>query len=1443
MRYIVRAFALVWLFCALVTGCAQQRSPINRVQANALAKSFFVGDLVDPADDPEFYMRVSVVDVMYGANSDGLITSTDGQPLTRVRWEITEKNLLARLTYELVKDSDHKGARLTADGQIVAAFDIVKHFDVRNDYNPSTGEEYNVVVENDSDRPWYQRGYFRVDWSKNLITDAYSLDTLSQTGIEYGVKWDPVAYYVGDPSHPDSPVFDVESGYFDITTKALATPRVFEGDFGSFPACLLLGGTPDTSCNPTEVKLRNSFMRVQNHDYEPIDWDGARMDIVGVFSQDRYGYDRGYGIVDEKWHRFAARWNLFARSHTEVPCATKATTPFGLDANRDVSPKDGTADECKDAGRLVGGDTERRLGGSHCDVFAHLCTIPLRDRVIKTIPWYVNSDFAPELFDATRETLEAWNNAVRVSVLSGRVAECRRVGEQGCEATMGWPKSWSDDYVPPVGDDAPFKVANVFALCHNPVQGGDSPACGPVGLAPRLGDLRFNFINIINAPQSQSPWGIMVDSEDPLTGEKISGSVNMWGARTDHASATLVDLVMLLNGLLDPTNYIQGKNVAQWVEELQKGGVAAQAGQALTPEELDRGLAAFDPKVLASYLGNSTKVEENPHLRHKNRAKALIDSGRLGPGNTVLAQRLRQLQGSAVEARMISPEMTQLAGYDPSAAPTAAAIKRASPFGWKNPAMRRAARQRALIERAHRGSCRIEAADPDNITGLAFAAAKLFGKPNAADAKAVQDWRLKVYEWARIQYSKGVLAHELGHSMGLRHNFAASFDSLNYDVEYWQLRSKNGTVTKDCPAGTTDGSQCIGPRWRDPITQEELDNNIGFYATTSVMDYPGETAQDQRLLGKYDRSAMRFIYGGTVDVWAEPGLSVNATGQSKAKAYRLTAFASSPGLTGIYYFPVANAKTGAPSNEFIHYSQYQNELKLLANCQASQAADAVLGQKCTEAPLDVVDYRDMSPFVKDKKYAIFSWGRTEGTVDPAGRVRRGYLFMGDEFADAGNVTTFTNDAGADAYEIVRFLASQYQLRYVLDGFRRNRTGYGSDAVTARMQAHYFDPIESIAKTFSFGALLDGDPTAPTAALLADGNYGPLALASSQALDLFAQIMTRPEPGYYCSSDVTTCAFVSQHYGLDGELFGADSDSLPASNNYNFHIALGDGRFVHNDFDYTQGYWWNDYQTQTGAYYEKVWAMYYLSEAFDNFISNSKEDFVDSRYKNVNFATVYPDQVRRLYNNLLTDDLDVYAPRVKGLATAKKNAPLGSLLFPTWTDRTGLGTFPKGAQMVEPNWGWNERIYAMVWGSMYFATNWSYDWLHQARIAVLPTDQPAWPEDEIYAFFYPKNGMTYRAHSNGSEKLLGLTRQKSAGARMLEWANKLLTLAYAVKLDANNEPIRDQYGRPILVLDKQGHAKIVDVGAAAALQSYVDQIDMFRQITTAFAQPTDDLPKP
>src|SRR5215471_624102 len=116
MRWIVLVSLVL---AAFFGGGCQERDPINRVQAGAVPKTFFVGAIKDPSDDPEFYFRTTVVDVAAGAGSESLFTSSDAQTLVRVRWEITEAELLARLTYEEVQDTDHAGTRRTPDGQIV----------------------------------------------------------------------------------------------------------------------------------------------------------------------------------------------------------------------------------------------------------------------------------------------------------------------------------------------------------------------------------------------------------------------------------------------------------------------------------------------------------------------------------------------------------------------------------------------------------------------------------------------------------------------------------------------------------------------------------------------------------------------------------------------------------------------------------------------------------------------------------------------------------------------------------------------------------------------------------------------------------------------------------------------------------------------------------------------------------------------------------------------------------------------------------------------------------------------------------------------------------------------------------------------------------------------------------------------------------------------------
>jgi len=319
-----------------MVGCAQERPTINRVDSYALAKNFFVGPKInDPTDDPEFYAATTIVDVPYGVQT-GVFTGAVGE-LRRIKWEVTKETLNARLTFEPIQNADGKGNRSTNSGQIVASFKIDSHFDIKREYNPQTGEELNVIGENTTDRPWYERDYMRVDWSSNLVEASNSFDPLAGLRAD-GQSIEPLTYRV-DPTDPDAPVFGKpEEGYFDITNKVYLKPREING----VPACfyyaaIVVGGSyPYGICDSSEIKLRLSFQRIAQRgeagfrDYEPKEWDGARFNAHGAFTHDRLGYDRHYGVVDSSWHHLLQRYNIWDKSHID----TMACTAPG-DANND----------------------------------------------------------------------------------------------------------------------------------------------------------------------------------------------------------------------------------------------------------------------------------------------------------------------------------------------------------------------------------------------------------------------------------------------------------------------------------------------------------------------------------------------------------------------------------------------------------------------------------------------------------------------------------------------------------------------------------------------------------------------------------------------------------------------------------------------------------------------------------------------------------------------------------------------------------------------------------------------------------------------------------------------------------------------------------------------------------------------------------------------------
>ncbi len=1522
------------LLAALVAACAEERPAINRVQPYALKKADFVGtDLKDPKDNPEFWTQATLIDVGYGAAQFGLFNSTFTQNLSRIRWQITENYLFARLAYERVKDSDGKGAgKAVVDGQIVAAFRIEKHFDVSRDYNPTTGEQINVINENSSDRPWYEREYMRVDWSKNENTDSYDFDTLSMLGVYGGVKYEALAYDITDPRDPHAPVFDMDNGYFDITNKAFAKPQLVDlshlgWGIDQMPACMLpadfSGGTsPKGNCNPVELTLRQSFRKVEDHDFEPRHWDGQRFQAAGGFYTERYGYARNYQMSDDKWFRFLNHYQIWKRSHFytdaekmtgQVACFTSKTTPAGKDANRD-DDKDGTADECKTAGK-----------GSRCDTFKQRCTLPYAKRQTRTIPWYYTQGDAEEYFAPTKDATHNWDVALRVAVRAAQYAECMATSGTDCAKTypvyfgqqnhnqdaidlarevdacrnkeayagqdcnaladsLGKKRGYDDGVI------SIAKMSEIVVLCHSPVEAGDPAACGTKrlekgltakacaaavkagnddtikkckkGRTARQGDLRYHKVNVFMAPQSPSPWGIYADAEDPLSGETIAASVNVWGWVNDYLSQHYIDVMRYIKGELKTADITDGKHVKDWVDAQRKGTTGGVLPR-LTNEQIDHRVAEFTGvgakrlRMLSQTQPQSVTAAAQalyPKLTGVAASSTVLPSMR-----ATYQARQKAASGSQFEAKLMTKAMQQLHGVTGVPLSTKM-LKQVSPLAGGNPSVARNMRHALQAKLAERGSCVLHphrVAAPFSLTGLADKLEAKFGKFSAGDNAATQAARAeKMRKYLARRFQMSVVAHEMGHSVGLRHNFVGSSDAWQYRPQYWQLRTSNGKVTNQCADLVTDGSKCTGPRWFDPVTKEERDNLIWMWMHSTVMEYPGDISQDMLGLGVWDFAAVKLLYGDVATVSQDPKMMAGKA-RSIAMMMKMDNFG---GILGMK--PYAGNLLGQYTPR--HYSEMQSLFKLINNC--SNVADInafkpasydettegkwnplldgmlvkVGGQysRCEEYKVDYVPWNSLRMPKTGEYYQVFRGGPS---FDKKGRMRMPYGFGTDSWADLGNLSVYRHDNGADAYEIFNFMITQQEVGHIFDNYRRGRQAFSVRDAVDRTLTRYNEKLRDGAKGLglirniyaevSYNAGYDFDSFWPTVSsmMLRDN-----VVASSMVFDHFTRLLARPEAGeHYLPSGSSVLRSKNDDFSTSG----ATLVNVPnGATGYYKSVGVG-GKLVGNEMADDKGEYNVEYTVNAGSYYEKLYSAMLMTESVDNFVSDSRLDFTDPRYRSVALAELFPDGYRRWLANNLTDDDTIKGPRLAADASGKplvdsKKYPSTPIGWTSWWPSTpkvcfpGEGTticnapagpnsttlkpkVPANQVTLDPQVGWEQQKFLIAWTMLYLPENEKSQWLDMMRVWELGKNADPGFKNRIE--FHDPTGRTYIAKTFGKETIFGKKVQKGIAARVLEQANDYLKNAYVTTggKDLDNDGTPDWYiptisattGQPMVKFDQ------------------------------------------
>ncbi|MGZ3418499.1 MAG: hypothetical protein ACXVEE_11575 [Polyangiales bacterium] len=1435
-----------WVGASAISGCASEREPINRVQANAIHKVDLVGDFRNPTDAPEFYMRSLVLAVQRTNpwTSDGI------QDLTRrVRFEVTEKFLIARNAYEFITTSDGQGGPRgkTNDGLIVSIWPIDSHFDIRRGYNSVTGEELNVVEENSTDRAWYEREYMRVDWSRNLINDPNAFFNDGGYGDDGNtMHLEPVAFYENDPNRWDASNFDELSngGYFDLTSKWLWKPSAttYTDDWGSIdiPDCLLENdrlynssyvADPSIGCGAQEMTFRTSFYKVptgdQSTDYETMEISPWQGNILGTINMSRSGYDRQYGIVDQTWHTFVQRFNIWKKSHTDTVCGQSEVKADADGACAAINPN------------------------SLCDMNAKRCTIPYTDRQVSPIAFVVDPDMPTALYPSTQKSIDEWSRAITRGVAYAREAECRRTGGDRADCHG----RFFDGPIDPKKEDQPkADQGPTVVMCHNPIAEGDNPACGATGTKIRKGDIRHHMIGWWSNPSFERPLGVIVPSGDPISGENIGSIVNIFGASVETYTARARDQLQLINGDFSPSEYAAGiprqlydegriydtDPLADPILDSFTAHAPTTPAPAMKKSEVEAKMKAINVDALqkaygwsASKVAGMTDIQKKVAWYSHVKSEAAAGTPGFASATTYAAKiegRVDALKKAGYEPKVAGAEWMAGSGIDPRLASDAKVQSAFSPLSGVNPTRLAMRKQKTMAA----GGCKLKAPDLLKFDWQAGYAAKMKARyPDGAkasgpmaDAAGVSGQTIDrvvrgklIYRELLAPMYEFTLLHEMGHLMSMEHDFSGSWDSPNFESEYWILRAngdKKNMAT--CPDGGRDPAtdNCMGPRWLDPVTTDEIGttkgkehDSIDSYAVASVMDYKFDSLYAAKL-GPLDRMAAKYIYTGLVELFDDDQFSLIKNSSNVGGKY----LSSLTLLNSEGWFVGGNEK---------HYTDVGRDLNLFDPGRCRPQTDAeraagtgALGVVCAPVHKDHSFLRDM-----DAKLPSGGWP-VDLTVQFAkdkltGKIRWPYK-VGD--GETAYVHQWMYDNGADFYEITKDILERYELMYLDSFFRKGSRERDWESLPESLQGRFFDRVQSL----QWNALADIVPGGAGVGVegtdyMSEGKR----LSLIMLFDSMQRSLLRPQPGAYALAKVPGAMF---------DLYSSNSES--ADPKAAFNLGAGDARYIDSKFDATKQYDFLAYGDRIGSFAEKPLAAIALTDSRPQLSTVERLTYLDGRNVMFSFRQAIPEAFDRLVAGVLADDWDTVAPYVDGTKDASGIASLQTLHL--WeTDVTKI-TRPAGSMVVDPMLGFRVKIPTLVLMMLYQPIDTNMELVNRTRIwragAVEAIDVPA---AERVTFFDPVDGVEWTSRTFGTETLAGKVVEKGIGARMLQHANELLAAAYDVELEpvvGSTTQMQPKYtaGRP----QKPGGGAIdpatpKNATAAAKLRDYIAFLNQVRLV--------------